>query len=89
MVALLIYYNPQKNSFYIKQVHSLIFDKKIGDINQFNHILIQVFFINKNKFISCEDYWDYYRKTKEPLKKDNKKNNKNSVISSIKNFLHK
>lgn len=85
MMALLIYYNPQKNSFYIKQVHSLIFDKKVGDINQFNHVLIQVFFINGNKFISCEDFWDYHRKTKETSTKKNKK----TVISSIKNFLHK
>ena len=81
---LLIYYNPQKNSFYLKYVNSAIFNKKVGDVNQFNHILIQALFIENDRFLSAEDFWDYYEKTK-----DKTENKKNKLIDKVICLLNK
>ena len=84
---LLIYYNPQKNHFYLKKVNLFLFDKKVGYINQFGHILIQALFIHENKFISCVDYFDYVNKTTKNKKRINKR--KNKFITYLINKLEK
>lgn len=70
-MLLSIWYNSSKNSFYIKIYKSAIFDKKVGYVNQFNHVLTQALFIQKNGLINADDFWDYHRKTK--IEKKNKK----------------
>jgi hypothetical protein len=71
----------------MKKVHSCVFDKKVGESNQFDHILVQALFINPNtnKFISCDDFWDYHRKTRV----EKKEKNKNKLISGISRLLYK
>lgn len=86
---LLIYYNPQKNSFYLKYCHSYLFDKEVGYINQFNHVLVQILFIYNNKFVSCDNFFDYHRKTKELEKHDDSKKNKKSLISGLNHLFNK
>lgn len=86
---LLIYYNPQKNSFYLKYVNSLIFDKRVGYVNQFGHVLVQCLFVHNNKFLSCNDFFDYNRKTKELKNQKETKKNKKSLISCLGNLLYK
>lgn len=87
---LLIYYNPQKNSFYLKFVNSLIFNKQVGDINQFNHILIQAFFIENQKFLSCLSYKDYIQKTTKEKRINTRKNKIiTNLISKLSKFYDK
>ena len=90
---LLIYYNPQKNHFYLKKVNLFIFDKEVGYVNQFGHVLIQALFIYENKFISCSNYFDYCNKTKEIYKQkelDNQKiKNKFRLVTVLYQLLDK
>ena len=81
-----IWYNPLKNSFYIKVVKALIFDKYEGFENQFNHILIQLLFIENDKFILSKNFLDYHSKTR---KRPTKKNNKFSVRNVLQNIFNK
>lgn len=82
---LLIYYNPHKNSFYLKKVNPVILDKEVGYINQFDHILVQILCIHKNKFLSVLSFYDYQNKTKEKKTKKNK----NKLIDGIIHLLYK
>lgn len=82
-----IWYNPTKNSFYIKVVKSFVFDKYEGYENQFNHILIQLLFIDKDKFVLSKNFWDYHAKTKIIITK--KKNNKFSFKNVLTDIFNK
>lgn len=77
-----IWYNPKKNSFYIKVLKSMIFDKQVGYINQFDHHLIQLLFVNERKFIDSDNFWDYYYKT-------HRKNKETTIITGILRLLYK
>lgn len=66
-----IWYVPKKNKFYSKYVRSAYFnsDYRVGYVNQYNHQLVALFFISKNKLIQCDSLTDYYKISKFSLKK--------------------
>jgi hypothetical protein len=80
---LLILYNPNNNCFYIKRVNSFIFDKYVGYVNQFNHQICQILYIQDNKFVNCNSYWDYIGSSKS------QETNKNKVINRVIDLLNK
>lgn len=56
---LLVYYNINHKSFY--QVYkNFQFNIKVGDINGFNHMLIQIFYIDNNKIYNVSSSEDCY-----------------------------
>lgn len=74
------YFRPD-NSYYYLYSRYLHAHQKIGYINQFNHEIIDINFIDKNKVWSYEEYI-----TRECFKK---KDIKNDIIDKIINFLEK
>ena len=73
---LLILYNPNNNCFYIKRVNSFIFDKYVGYVNQYNHQICQILYIENNEFVNCNSYWEYIRSNKRQETKKNRLINK-------------
>ena len=75
---LYVWYNPKKQSYYIKQQSNYIINKlKVGDKNYYGHILICMFYIEggtvyKLKLKQCNSYEEYKENNKrlKKLKKD-------------------
>lgn len=74
------YFRPD-NSYYYVYSRYLHAHQKIGYINQFNHEIIDINFIYKNKVWSYEEY--------NTGKCFECKNTKNDIIDKIINFLEK
>ena len=55
---LLIFYNIQHHSFY--QVYKNSTNLKLGDLNGFGHMLVQILYIYDNKFYSILDCYDIH-----------------------------
>lgn len=57
-----IWYVPKKNKFYAKYVRTAYFYSyyKVGYVNQYNHNLVALFYIAKNKLVQCNSLADYY-----------------------------
>lgn len=66
-----IWYVPKKNKFYAKYVRGAYFYSyyKVGYVNQYNHKLVALFYITKNKLIQCNSLADYYNIKNLTLKK--------------------
>lgn len=63
---LLVYYNPNKDNFYIRYTRNYFTDEYyLGKINEYGHILVQLFLYDDNELVPIEDYWSYYQSTKE------------------------
>ena len=56
-----IYYNPHKKNYYAKVLKSAFWsDKyKVGYINQYDHQIVCMFYINGGKLIACKSMNDY------------------------------
>lgn len=68
---ILIYYNPNHQSFILKYTSFVPLDKKIGFVNQYDHILIQILAVRNNHYINVFDFYDLVKKSrneKESLK---------------------
>lgn len=68
---LLIYYNVNTCAFYTKWVRGAYFNKKVGEVNSFDHILVQILVYSYSTFINCFDIYDYMDKSskiKEPTR---------------------
>ena len=56
---LLVYYNINHKSFY--QVYkNFKFDVKVGDINGFGHLLVQIIYIQNNDYLNVDSSDDCY-----------------------------
>lgn len=68
-----IWYNPIKKKFYSKYVRgAFIFSHyKVGYINNYGHELLALFYIEKNKLISCDSWQDYYTNKRDYYKPKN------------------
>lgn len=84
MVVLLIFYNPTKNNFYFRITDSLFF-RKVGDINGYDHILIQILVYDNENFMSVKDDIDYYYK--KHYADFNNNNNYSSLINRLFRFI--
>lgn len=89
-MLLLIYYNPNHNCFYWKVVNSFTFNKEVGYKNDYGHVLIQMLFVEKGRFLSCSSWLNYYNKT-TPKKSSKKKKPKifNKLIDGAIHLLYK
>lgn len=56
-----VWYNPSKEIYYAKILkHFMSHDLKVGNINNYGHVLVCMFYIHDNKeLIQCNSYWDY------------------------------
>lgn len=56
-----VWYNPSKEIYYAKILkHFMSHDLKVGNINNYGHILVCMFYIYDNKeLIQCNSYMDY------------------------------
>lgn len=64
---LLVYYNPNHNCFY--SIFKNFTYEKVGDINGFNHVLVQIFYISNGKFYNINDFTDIDLLPKSNIKK--------------------
>lgn len=57
-----IWYNPNKKKFYTKYVRTAFIHDyyKVGYKNQYDHELVALYMVEKNRLISCESWNDYY-----------------------------
>lgn len=57
-----VWYNPKKDKFYAKYIRGAYFFShyEVGYVNQFNHKLIALFYITKNKLVPCNSLAEYY-----------------------------
>lgn len=55
---LLIYYNTNYNNFYIVYTYIIPFNRKVGYINSYGHILVQILVNRNNKLINILSYDD-------------------------------
>lgn len=80
---LLIYYNPHHNHFYMVYINSIPFEKKVGYINKYDHILVQMLLIRNNKLYNVSSYEDYFKiKVRDETTKE-------KVINRLIRFLNK
>ena len=83
METLLIYYNPNSESFYIKfNATFLLHDLRVGYTNSYDHLLCQIFYPRDGHFIECLSFWELTAKTKKPTLK-------NRLINGIIRLLNK
>lgn len=67
--VLLVFYNPHHNSFILKYLKYQC-SYEVGYINQYDHILVQVFLFRENKLINAKSWIDdYYTRKNNNLKK--------------------
>lgn len=66
---LLIYYNPNCKNFYVVYTNHILFDYRVGQINGYGHILVQILVYRHNKLINVNSYSDLFSNShKESLK---------------------
>lgn len=56
-----VWYNPGKEIYYAKILkHFMSRDLKVGNTNNYGHVLVCMFYIENNKnLIQCNNYMDY------------------------------
>jgi len=83
-----IWYNPHKKKFYTKYVRTAFIQShyKVGYINQYDHELVALYMLEKNRLISCESWDDYYNYKMGYYKL---KNIKKRIIKKIIRFLER
>ena len=59
MAILLVYYNPHHRNTFFRTSNKFVHDYKVGDINQFGHILIQILMVYNNTLVTVASYQDY------------------------------
>lgn len=60
---LLLYYNPTQEKYYYKFLNGW-HNKAVGDTDQFNHVIVKMYYIDDNKrLVSCKSYSDYLEQT--------------------------
>ena len=66
-----IWYVPKKDKIYAKFVRGAYFCShyRVGYINQYNHKLVALFYITKDKLVQCNSLADYYSTKKLTFKK--------------------
>ena len=71
LVMIGIWYVPKKDKFYARYVRTAYFYSyyKVGYVNQYNHRLVALFYIAKNKLVQCNSLADYYSTKKLTFKK--------------------
>lgn len=71
---LLLYYNPTKDSYYLRYYKSIHYDYYVGYVNQFEHIVVKILVIQDNGLIDVDDLHKYlierYYGKKEPSLKE-------------------
>ena len=83
-----IWYNPNKKKFYTKYVRTAYLGReyKVGYINNYGHELLALFYIKKNKLLSCDSWNDYYTYKRDYYKP---KNIKKRIIRKIIKYLER
>lgn len=80
-----IYYNPNKNTYYAKylRIAYLHGHYEVGYVNQYNHKVVCMFYVNGGKLINCQSWTDYidWYKHNSTIKK--------RILSKLVNFLDK
>lgn len=68
-----IFYNPNKNIYYAKYLkNAYLYDYyEVGYINQYNHKVVCMFYLNGGKLVNCKSFVDYknYFKYNSTIKK--------------------
>lgn len=68
-MTLLVYYNQNYNNFYIVYTKRIYIDKKVGQVNGFGHVLVQILVYRNNKLFNVKSFNEiYYISHKETLK---------------------
>lgn len=57
-----IWYNPHKKQFYTKYVRTAYIHRYyvVGYKNQYDHELVALYMLEKNRLIQCDSWEDYY-----------------------------
>lgn len=77
-----IFYNPNKDIYYAKvlKIVYLHSDYKVGYVNQYNHKIVFMFYIDGGKLVPCNGFWDYI---------NNKPTLKKKLINKLIRFLER
>jgi len=83
---LLIWYNPIKDNYYLRYIKSDYFGNYyIGKVNDYGHIIVQIFYYDDKNFVPIKDYYSYIRDY--AIQRENSKRNK--LINKLTYLLNK
>ena len=81
---LLIYYNPNQKNFYLVYTSYIFITHKVGYINGYGHMLVQILVVRDKKYLNINDYSDLSK-----YSRDNRKSFKQVLIERSIRWLNK
>ena len=82
---LLVLFNPQTETFYLRMVSSISENYRVGYVNQYDHMIVAIYVIDEeNRLKPVDDFWDYLK-----LDKEENTTFKNKVINRAIDLLYR